>query len=88
MRGKRHKTEEIIRILREYDSGKTAEVVCREYNIAVSSLHRWKKKYGDMDLQDAKRLKDLEHENGELKKIVAELTLDNRILKDISEKKW
>jgi putative transposase len=60
MKGKTHSTEEIIRILRQADGGKTAQSVCREHNISEQTFYRWKKKYGDMELADAKRLKELE----------------------------
>ena len=60
MKGKTHSTEEIIRILRQGDGGNTAQSVCREHNISEQTYYRWKKKYGDMELADAKRLKELE----------------------------
>ena len=63
MKGKTHSTEEIIRILRQADGGETAPSVCREHNISEQTFYRWKKKYGEMDLADAKRLKALEKEN-------------------------
>ena len=68
MKGKTHSTEEIIRILRQADGGETAQAICREHNISEQTFYRWKKKYGDMELADAKRLKALEKENAELKK--------------------
>ena len=63
MKGKSHSTEEIIRILRQGDGGNTAQSVCREHNISEQTYYRWKKKNGDMELADAKRLKELEKEN-------------------------
>ncbi len=63
MKGKTHSTEEIIRILRQADGGETAQSICREHNISEQTFYRWKKKYGDMELADAKRLKALEKEN-------------------------
>ena len=60
MKGKTHSTEEIIRILRQADGGETAQSVCREHNISEQTFYRWKKKYGDMELADAKRLKALD----------------------------
>ena len=83
MKGKTHSTEEIIRILRQGDGGNTAQSVCREHNISEQTYYRWKKKYGDMELADAKRLKELEKENAELKKM-----LENRVLKEVNSKKW
>ena len=56
MKRKTHSTEEIIRILRQADGGNTAQSVCREHNISEQTYYRWKKKYGDMELADAKRL--------------------------------
>ena len=88
MKGKTHSTEEIIRILRPADGGETALSVCREHNISAQTFYRWKKKYGEMDLADAKRLKALEKENAELKKMWAESMLENRVLKEVNTKKW
>ena len=75
MKQKQHSTEEIIRILRQADGGETAQAICREHNISEQTFYRWKKKYGDMELADAKRLKELEKENADLKKILAESIL-------------
>ena len=87
MKGKTHSTEEIIRILREVDGGETAQAICREHNISEQTFYRWKKKYGAMELADAKRLKELEKENAELKKMLAESMLENRVLKEVNAKK-
>ena len=81
MKQKSHSTEEVIRILRQADGGQTAQAVCREHNISEQTFYRWKKKYGGMELADARRLKELEKENAELKKMLAESMLENRILK-------
>lgn len=88
MKQKPHTTEQIIRILRQADSGQTILEICREHNISEGTFYRWKKKYGDMDLANARRLKELEKENSELKKMLAEVMLDNRILKEVNAKKW
>ena len=88
MKQKQHSTEEIIRILRQSDTDKTVESICRESNISKATFHRWKRKYGDMDIADAKRLKELEKENAELKKMLAESMLENRVLKEVNLKKW
>jgi putative transposase len=61
--------------------------VCREHNISEQTFYRWKKKYGGMELTDAKRFKVLEKENGELKKMLAEAILENRVLKEGNSKK-
>ena len=81
MKQKSHSTEEVIRILRQADGGQTAQAVCREHNISEQTFYRWKKKYGGMELADARRLKELEKENAELKKMLAKSMLENRILK-------
>ena len=88
MKQKQHSTEEIIRILRQSDTDQTVESIWRESNISKATFHRWKRKYGDMDIADAKRLKELEKENAELKKMLAESMLENRVLKEVNSKKW
>ena len=60
MKGKTHRTEEIICILQQVDGDGTAQAICREHNISEQTFYRWKKKYGDMELANAKRLKTLE----------------------------
>ena len=88
MKQRQHSTEEIIHILRQAEEDQTIEDLCREHNISKATFHRWKRKYGDMDLADAKRLKDLEKENGELKKMLAESMLKIRVLEEVNSKKW
>ena len=87
MKGKRFTTEDKVRILREVDRGKTIAEVCQEQNISEVSFHRWKKDLGMMSIPDARRLKDLEKENGELKKMLAEALLAKRVLEAVCEKK-
>jgi len=88
MKGKRHTTEEKIRILREADSGKSIIEVCKDRNISEVTFHRWKREFGMMDINEAKRLKELERENGELKKMLADSLLKNRVLEALNAKKW
>lgn len=79
---KRHKPEEIILLLRECDaSDLSQERFCQQKQISVVTLHRWRKKYGMMDVADAKRLKKLEKENAELKKMYADAMLDEIFIK-------
>ena len=87
MKKTRRTVEQIIRILRESDSGKTVEAVCRAHNISPQSFHRWKQKYGGMDLSEAQRLRDLEKENTELKKLLADQMLKAKALEIALEKK-
>ena len=87
MKGKRYTTEEKIRILRDVDAGKSIVEVCREKNISDVTFHRWKKQFGQLDLNEARRLKDLERENTELKKMLADAMLAKRVLEYALEKK-
>lgn len=88
MKGKRYTTEDKIRILREADRGeKSIQELCREENISEVSFHRWKRQFGQMDLNEARRLKELERENRELKEMLAESLLKNRVLEAVCEKK-
>ena len=87
MKGKRYSTEDKIRILRQADAGQSIGEVCREQNLSEVSFHRWKKQFGQMEVNEAKRLKELERENTELKKMLADSLLENRVLKFVCEKK-
>jgi putative transposase len=87
MKGKRYTTEEKIRILREADKGQAITEVCREHNVSQVTFHRWKRQFGQMEVNEAKRLRELERENTELKKMLAESLLKNRVLEAVCEKK-
>ena len=78
---------QIVRILNEYESGKTASEVCRDHGISQPTLYSWKKKYGGMEASDLKKLKALEEENQKLKRMYAELALDHQMAKEIIAKK-
>jgi putative transposase len=86
--GRRRTEEEIVKILKEAESGVPVRDVIRKYNVSEQSFYRWRQKYGGMETSEVRRLKDLERENAELKKMVAEQALDIRMLKDINSKKW
>ena len=88
MRGRRHSEEQIIGILKQSDNGVKTSELCRQHGISEQTLYRWKAKYGGMEVSDAKKLKQLEEENRKLKHVVAELTLDNRALKDVLGRNW
>ena len=83
---KRFTEEQIVRILQEAEAGMSVRDVCRKHNVSEQSFYRWKAKYGDMGVSEVKRLRALERENTELKKIVAEQALDMRMLKDVNAK--
>jgi putative transposase len=88
MRGSRFKEEQIIAILREQEAGVTTADVCRKHGISSATFYKWKAKFGGLDVSDARRLKALEDENARLKRLVADLTLDNAMLKDVASRKW
>ena len=86
---KRFSEEQIIGILREGEvDGVVIRDVCRKHNITEQTFFRWRNRFGDMTVSDARRLKDLESENAKLKKIVAEQILAIEGLKEITAKKW
>ncbi len=88
MKRARFSEEQIIGILKAAETAGNIRVVCQEHNITEQTFYRWRRKYGGMEVAEAKKLRDLERENGELKKMVAELSLDNRMLKELNSKKW
>ena len=86
---KKHSAEQIISVLRqvevEQSKGRSVEEVCRDLQITAFTYYRWRKRYGGLKMDQAKRLKDLEKENAQLKKAVADLTLDKLILKELAQ---
>ena len=85
---KRATPEQIVLLLRQIEvstsQGKSIAIVCREAGISDRSYYRWRKEYGGLDLDQARRMKDLEKENGRLKRLVADLSLEKQVLKDIA----
>jgi putative transposase len=88
MKQSRFTEEQVIGILREQEAGMATAEVCRKHGISPPTFYAWKAKYGGLNVSDARRLKQLESENARLKKLLAEATLDNAVLKDIVAKKW
>ena len=80
--------EQIIGVLREQEAGMKVSDLCRKHGISEPTFYAWKSKFGGMSIPDARRLKQLEEENARLKKLLAEVMLDNAVLKDITARKW
>jgi len=85
---KRFSAEQIVTVLRQIEvlmsQGKAAPVACREAGISQQSYYRWRKEYGGLELDQARRMKDLERENVRLKRLVAYLSLEKQVLKDVA----
>jgi putative transposase len=86
---RKHKPEQIVTLLRQIEvalaNGKSTPQACKEAEITAQTYYRWRKEFGGLRLDQAKRLKELERENGKLKRLVAELSLEKQILKDVAE---
>ena len=85
---KRYSEEQIIGFLREADSGLPVKDLCRRHGFSEASYYLWRSKFGDMNVSDAKRLKELESENARLKKLLAEAMLENEVTREVLRKKW
>lgn len=85
---KRHTEEQIIGVLKEAEAGVKTVDLCRKHGISDATFYKWKAKFGGMEVSDAKKLRALEDENRRLKQLVADQALDNRVLKEIIEKKF
>jgi putative transposase len=85
---KRFSAEQIVTVLRQIEvlmsQGKAAPIACREAGISQQSYYRWRKEYGGLEFDQARRMKDLERENVRLKRLVADLSLEKQVLKDVA----
>jgi putative transposase len=88
MKKQRFTETQIVKALKEHESGRSTDDVCRELGIHKATFYNWKKKYGGMESKELKRLKELEEENRKLKSMYADLALDHKILKDVLSKKF
>jgi putative transposase len=79
---------QILKVLKTQEEGKKVSEICREFGISEPTFYNWKSKYGGMALSELQRVKELEQENARLKRLVADLSLDNQVLKEINSKKW
>ena len=88
-RGKKHTAEQIVNLLRQVEvgvaNGKTLPQACKEAEIVEQTYYRWRREFGGLKVDQARRLKELELENAKLKRLVANLSLEKRVLKDIAE---
>ena len=87
MKKTRYTESQIVKALKEVEGGRNIRDLCREYEISEATYYNWRSKYGGMEASDVKKLKELEAENQKLKQMYAELSLDNKALKEIVEKK-
>lgn len=89
MSTKRYKPEQIVTLLRQIEvelaNGKTTPQACRDAQITAQTYYRWRKEFGGLKLDQAKRLKELEKENSRLKRLVAELSLEKQVLRDVAQ---
>ena len=88
MKQKRYSEEQIVGVVKRVETGSGIVEICREYGISEATVHRWRKKYGGLDISEIRRLKQLEAENTQLKKIVAQQAMDIDALKGLLAKKW
>ena len=88
VRGKKHTAEQVVNLLRQVEvgvaNGKSMAQACKEAEIVEQTYYRWRKEYGGLRVDQARRLKELEQENSKLKRLVANLSLDNLVLKDFA----
>ena len=87
MRQSKFTETQIVSILKEADAGRPVNEIWRKYEISSATYYKWKAKYGGLEASDIKRLKELEHENSKLKRLYADMALENAALKDLIEKK-
>jgi len=88
VKNSRFSEEQIIGILKQSEAGAKTSELCRQHGISTATFYGWRSKYGGLEVSEAKRLKQLEEENGKLKRIVADQALDITMLKDLVGKNW
>jgi putative transposase len=88
MKNGRFTVEQMVAAVKEYEAGTPAVEICRRLGVAHNTIYRWRAKYSGLESGDAQRLKTLEEENGRLKRLVADLALENAAIKDVLAKKW
>jgi putative transposase len=87
MKRSKFSEHEVVAILKEADAGVSVKEVCRRHGISPATYYQWKSKYGGLEASDLKRMRELERENSRLKQLYAELSLENRALKELIDRK-
>ena len=85
---KRYTEEQIIRAIKRNEAGERVEDICREMGISTGTLYNWRSQYAGLEVNEAKRLRELEAENNKLKKLLADKLLEVEAMKDVLSKKW
>lgn len=85
---KRYTEEQIIRAIKSHEAGSKVEDICRDYKISSGTFYNWRSKYAGLEVNEAKRLRDLETENNKLKRLLADKLLEIEAMKDVLSKKW
>ena len=84
----RYNTEQIIKVIKEYEAGAKVEDLCRRLGVSTGTFYNWRSKYAGLEVNEAKRLRELESENNKLKKLLADKMLEVEAMKDVLSKKW
>lgn len=87
MKGKRFRPEQISKVLKEFEGGKSVQEITREHGVSPASFYKWRQRYGGLDGSELKRVKELEEENRKLKRMYAELALDLEAAREVIAKK-
>jgi putative transposase len=88
MKKKRYSEEQIIKAIKANEAGTKVDDICRDLGISTGTFYNWRSKYAGLEVNEAKRLRELEAENAKLKRLLAEKVLENDALKDVVSKKW
>lgn len=88
MKKRRYTEEQIIGAIKEYEAGSKVDDLCRRLGISTGTFYNWRSKYGGLEVNEAKRLRELESENNKLKRLLAEKVLEVDAMKDVLSKKW
>jgi putative transposase len=85
---KRYTEEQIIKAIKAHEAGKKVDDICRDYSISSGTFYNWRSKYAGLEVNEAKRLRELESENNKLKRLLADKLLELEAMKDVLSKKW